>query len=77
MAKTLIDNGADKDIRNAMGLDVLHIAAQGDQPMSLYFFKTLHMDLTSVDNRGSTPIHWACFSSSEVALLYLLGWLDH
>ena len=45
--------------------------------MTLYYFKSLGMDLTSVDNRRSTPIHWAIFSSSEVALLYLLGWVDH
>jgi len=33
------------------------------------------MNLTSVDRRGSTPLHWACFQNSEVALIYLLGWL--
>lgn len=27
------------------------------------------------DNRGSTPLHWACFQNSEIALIYLLGWL--
>jgi ankyrin repeat protein len=32
------------------------------------------MDLTSKDNRGSTPLHWACFQNSEIALIYLLGW---
>ena len=34
------------------------------------------MDLTSTDKRGSTPLHWACFQNSEVALIYLLGWLS-
>ena len=33
------------------------------------------MDLMSKDNRGSTPLHWACFQTSEIALIYLLGWL--
>ena len=32
------------------------------------------MDIYLKDNRNSTPLHWACFSNSEVALVYLLGW---
>lgn len=32
------------------------------------------MNIYSKDNRNSTPLHWACFSNSEVALVYLLGW---
>lgn len=35
------------------------------------------MDLKIKDNRGSTPLHWACYSKSEVALCYLLSWLDN
>ena len=26
-----------------------------------------------IDNRGSTPLHWACYSKSEFALNYLLS----
>jgi len=33
------------------------------------------MDMMAKDNRGSTPLHWACFQNSEIALIYLLGWL--
>lgn len=62
--------------RNLFGLNVLHIAAQGDQPLSLYYFKSKHMDIYSKDKRLSTPLHWACFSNSEVALIYLLAWYD-
>ena len=57
----LIENGADIHAKNAYGLNVLHIAAQGDQPISLYYFKHLGMNLTETDSRGSTPLHWACF----------------
>ena len=32
------------------------------------------MDLQCRDNRGSTPLHWACYSKSEIALCYLLSW---
>ena len=34
------------------------------------------MDIYAKDNRNSTPIHWACFSNSEIALVYLLAWYD-
>lgn len=33
------------------------------------------LDLRSKDNRQSTPLHWACYSKSEVALLYLVAWI--
>jgi len=31
------------------------------------------MSLDEVDNRGSTPLHWACYSKSEFALSYILA----
>ena len=53
---------------------MLHIAAQGDQPAPLYYFvKIKKMDINDKDNRGSTPLHWACYSKSEFALSYLLA----
>ena len=62
--------------KNQFGLNVLHIAAQGDMPISLYFFhKVKNMDINSLDARGSTPLHWACFSCSELALIYILAWI--
>jgi len=33
------------------------------------------MDLRCKDSRGSTPLHWACYSKSEIALCYLLSWV--
>lgn len=75
MCQTLLDNGANMNLQNQYGLNVMHIAAQGDQPISLYFFKQKGMHLCSKDKRGSTPLHWACYQGSEVALIYLLGWL--
>jgi Ankyrin repeats (3 copies) len=61
--------------KNNYGINVMHVAAQGDQPVSLYYFKQRGVDIRSRDNRGSTPMHWACYSKSEVALLYLLAWV--
>ena len=34
------------------------------------------MNLKSLDHRNSTPLHWACYSKSEIALCYLLAWIE-
>jgi hypothetical protein len=38
-------------VKNNFGINVMHVAAQGDQPVSLYYFKQKGMDLRSTDNR--------------------------
>ncbi|MFS8159541.1 MAG: ankyrin repeat domain-containing protein [Candidatus Roizmanbacteria bacterium] len=43
----------------------------------MYFFKEKGMDLRSKDSRGSTPLHWVCYSKSEIALCYLLSWVKY
>ena len=53
---------------------MLHVAAQGDQASSLYCFKRLGVDINAQDDKGSTPLHWACYSHSEIALSYILAW---
>jgi palmitoyltransferase ZDHHC13/17 len=70
----LIENRANIYAINKDGLNMLHTAAQGDQAFMLYYFKQLGLDVNSKDNRGSTPLHWACFSKSEIAISYLLAW---
>ena len=76
MCQLLIEIGADINAKNQYGLSVLHIAAQGDKPETLYFFhKILKMSITQRDKSGSTPLHWACFSKSELALIYILAWI--
>ena len=73
----LIEEGADKYVTNKHGLNCLHIAAQGDQPISLYYFhKLLNLNINEKDHRGSTPLHWAIFSCSELAMIYILTWLS-
>lgn len=71
----LIENGADFEIINKRGLNVLHMAAQGNQPNSLVYFKDKYsMNIQSVDDLGSTPLHWACYTGSENAVIYLISW---
>lgn len=62
---TLMRNKANKDALTASGLNMLHVAAQGDSAPSLFVFKELGIDLNDADKRGSTPLHWACFRQSD------------
>ena len=73
-ALSLIANGSNVMAQNAFGLNMIHVAAQGDAAPSLYFFLTKGVDINAQDKRGSTPLHWACYSTSEIALSYLLAW---
>lgn len=65
--------GADIYQRNKFGSTVMHIAAQQDQPLSLYYFYKQGMDINIRDSKSSTPLHWACFTRSEMALNYILS----
>lgn len=65
---------ADVYAKNVYGANVLHVSAQGDAPLPLwYYVKNVGMSLSDVDNRGSTPLHWACYSKSEFALLFIVS----
>lgn len=65
---------ANYNLKNVYGANVLHVAAQGDQPCPLYYFvNEKQMDINIADNRGSTPLHWACYSKAEYALSYILA----
>lgn len=73
--KMLIDYGADYTVSNEKGLNVLHMAAQGDNPSSLiYFLEKFNMNLDSKDVVGSTPLHWACFTGSENAFNFIINY---
>lgn len=73
--KDLISKGADIYAKTERLLDVMHYAAQGNQPNSLVYFKEeYNFKLNEKDNGGSTPLHWAAYAGAESALLYLLNW---
>jgi ankyrin repeat protein len=59
---------------NKNGCSVLHLAAQGNQALSIYYFSIVRgLDINVRDSRQSTPLHWACFTKSENALAYILS----
>ena len=69
----LLKLNANISIQNAKGLTVLHLAAQGNQPNSLAYFKEkCNENLNKNDKAHSTPLHWACYTGSLKAVDYLL-----
>ena len=53
---------------------MLHVAAQGDSPQALYYFKQLGLDIDATDRKKSTPLHWAAFSGAELSVAYITAW---
>lgn len=62
MVKFLLNLGADPNVINKHRINMLHVAAQGDQPASLAFFKKMNLDVNAKDAKESTPLHWACYA---------------
>ncbi len=53
------------------------MAAQGNNPNLIIYFKVkYHISVISKDSQGNTPLHWACYNSSEEAINFLLSYMD-
>ena len=52
---------------------MLHVSAQGDQPISLAYFLSIGLDINSQDTRLSTPLHWAAFAGADLALSFIIA----
>ena len=76
IVRSLIDCGADVNITSKTGLNVLHMAAQGNNPNIIIYFKVKYnISVFSTDSGGNTPLHWACYNSSEEAINFLLSYM--
>jgi len=73
MIELLIKHGADVKAVNNQGINMLHVACQGDQPFSVAYFIRAGLHVNSRDKRKSTPMHWAAFSGAELTLSYLIA----
>ena len=72
----MIECGADINITSKKGLNVLHMAAQGNNPNLIIYFKMKYnISVLSQDAQGNTPLHWACYNSSEEAINFLLSYM--
>lgn len=75
MIDLLLTAGADMYAINDCGINMLHVAAQGDSPYSIAFFlRHSFLGINSIDRSGSTPLHWACISHSHAVVRFLLAW---
>ena len=73
----LIEHGAKVEMRNFMGLSVMHMAAQGDKPNMLIYFKDkFGFSIIDRDFPGNTPLHWACHMAAENSINFLLSWMN-
>ena len=73
----LIKNGAKVEMRNFMGLSVMHMAAEGDKPNMLIYFKEKYgFSVNDRDYPGNTPLHWACHMAAENSINFLLSWIN-
>ena len=74
--KYLINYGANITSLTSRNLNVLHYAAQGNQPNSLVYFYIFHknkINLEKEDQGGSTPLHWASYSAALEISKYLIS----
>jgi palmitoyltransferase ZDHHC13/17 len=72
-AKLLTQFGANIYARTPLGLDAVHLCAQGNNAELLTFFHDLRCDLQNTDNKGGTPLHWAAYMGSFNVLSLLLA----
>lgn len=70
-----IEIGADLTATNKQGLGVMHIAAQGDQPLSLALLHYQYgCEYLKLDDKRSTALHWAAYLGSDQSAALLLAW---
>ena len=72
--KLLIENNADVNALSYNGLNMLHKAAQGNQPSAIvYFNKKYNMKLDSTDNDQLNALHLAAISGMDNSVIFLLS----
>jgi ankyrin repeat protein len=72
MIRFLESLGASVELVTKVGLNVLHLAAQGDRMTSMIHFYD-RFDLNCIDAKNGTPLHWACYMGSENVVAFLLA----
>ena len=73
----LIEYGASIDVTSINGLNILHMAAQGDNPNIIIYFKEKYkMSIYCQDLQGNNPLHWACFNCAEHSVNFLLSFMN-
>ena len=74
MVKLLKNYGATFELITNLGKNAMHMAAENNQPsMMIYLLYNEGQDIFSVDENGSTPLHWACYSGAEESINFLIS----
>ena len=53
-------------------MNVLHMASQGDQALSMVTFISKGVNPNTYDCKGSTALQWACYLGSRTCVDFLL-----
>ena len=74
MVQLLKQYGAKFEEITNMGKNVVHIAAEKNHPtLLIYLILNEPLDIFTLDDNGSTPLHWACYSGSFEVVNYLIS----
>ena len=72
--KLLIANFAEINALSTNGLNMIHKAAQGNQPSAIiYFYKKYNMDLETTDNNQLNALHLASKCGMDNSVIFLLS----
>lgn len=71
--QTLVQYNANIYAKTPLGLDVIHLCAQGNNAQILVFFHEIRFLLSNTDNKGGTPLHWAAYMGSFNVLVLLIS----
>jgi ankyrin repeat protein len=72
--KLLISFGCNIGVKNDCGLNVMHMASQGNSCTALAYFSEFHnFSYFCLDDSESSPIHWAAYSGSTEAFEFLVS----
>ena len=75
--QNLINNGSLLNCTSKSGLNLIHMAAQGNNPNIIIFFKEKYnFNIYKKDLNGNTPLHWACYSNAENSINFLLSFIS-
>jgi hypothetical protein len=62
----LLKNGANLTLCTSTGMNIYHLAAQGDKVRTFLALQNINQfGINCKDFKNSTPLHWASYISSE------------
>jgi hypothetical protein len=70
----LLSLGANPHILSKRKMNMIHLAAQGDQPYGIAYFREKGININERDCDGNTPLHWACMQNAFTAIHYLMAY---